>query len=99
MAADEHLHFLLFIDGLSRALNNEKTAFSDLYKQCFQIVERINLLFDELECVWQERLSPLNGTVLFGSSDEGWAFDLERFGGMYTEKFGLEVSWSFYGGF
>ena len=91
MAANEHHYFLLFIDCLQEDLIDQHFPYSNLYQQCFEIVQEVNALLDEYECEWQEKLDPLKSTVMFGSSKNGWAFDLDRFGRMYAEKFGMEV--------
>lgn len=83
----------VFIDHLDQLLFEQQISFEDIYAQLKEIIDQLNDLIKESSNLEDSLLDPAKGDVLFGSSSQGWAFDLKVFAEMYTDKFKIEVSY------
>ena len=80
---------------MDRALLELQLEPEDLYQTFQKIVENVNVIIatynDEDGPMGDIQVTPVNGTVGFGSGLHGWAYTLKQFAEIYSSKFKIEV--------
>jgi len=93
-AIAERIRPVLFMNKMDRALLELQLAQEDLYQTFQRIVESINVIVatyaDEEGPMGNIQVDPSLGTVGFGSGLHGWAFTLQQFSEIYSDKFKIE---------
>jgi elongation factor 2 len=94
-AITERIKPILFMNKMDRALLELQLDAEDLYQTFQKIVENVNVIIatynDEDGPMGDIQVTPINGTVGFGSGLHGWAYTLKQFAEMYSSKFKIEV--------
>ncbi|XP_077988917.1 elongation factor 2b-like [Glandiceps talaboti] len=93
-AIAERIRPVLFMNKMDRALLELQLEQEDLYNTFQRIVETINVIVatyaDEDGPMGNIQVDPSAGTVGFGSGLHGWAFTLQQFAEIYSDKFKIE---------
>jgi len=94
-AITERIKPILFMNKMDRALLELQLEPEDLYQTFQKIVENVNVIIatynDEDGPMGDIMVTPVDGTVGFGSGLHGWAYTLKQFAEMYSSKFKIEV--------
>lgn len=94
-AIGERIKPVLFLNKMDRALLELQLDPEDLYQTFQRIVENVNVIIatygEEDGPMGDIQVTPINGTVGFGSGLHGWAYTLKQFAEMYASKFKIEV--------
>jgi len=94
-AITERIKPVLFLNKMDRALLELQLEKEDLYLTFQRIIENVNVIIatygDEDGPMGDIQVTPMNGTVGFGSGLHGWAYTLKQFAEMYASKFKIEV--------
>lgn len=94
-AITERIKPVLFLNKMDRALLELQLEQEDLYQTFQRIVENVNVIIatygEEDGPMGDCQVTPVNGTVGFGSGLHGWAYTLKQFAEMYSTKFKIEV--------
>jgi len=94
-AITEKIKPVLFMNKMDRALLELQLEPEDLYQTFQKIVENVNVIIatygDDEGPMGEIMVTPVNGTVGFGSGLHGWAYTLKQFAEMYSAKFKIEV--------
>ncbi|XP_077989018.1 elongation factor 2-like [Glandiceps talaboti] len=95
-AISERIKPVLFMNKMDRALLELQLDQEDLYQSFQRIIENVNVIIstygDENGPMGNIAVDPSKGTVGFGSGLHGWAFTLQQFAELYSEKFKIEPS-------
>jgi len=94
-AITERIKPVLFLNKMDRALLELQLDKEDLYQTFQRIVENVNVIIatygEDDGPMGEIQVTPVNGTVGFGSGLHGWAYTLKQFAEMYSSKFKVEV--------
>ncbi|KAI6654372.1 hypothetical protein LOD99_769 [Oopsacas minuta] len=92
-AIGERIKPILFLNKLDRALLELQLEKEELYQRMARIVESVNVIiqtYGDNTPTGDVQVTPVDGTVGFGSALHGWGFTFKHFGEMYAEKFQLK---------
>jgi len=78
----------LFINKVDRGIHELKHSAEEMFQQFERVIDQANQIIATYECeeMGVSQVSPIDGTVAFGSGYYGWAFNLQLFARMYAEK-------------
>ncbi|KAM9958618.1 hypothetical protein ACTFIW_012207 [Dictyostelium discoideum] len=87
----ERVKPILFLNKFDRFILELKLDSSEIYNSLQRSIERFNSIAtcQKDDLLGDVEVSPENGTVGFGSSLYGWAFNLSTFARLYSLKFGI----------
>ena len=89
-AIGERIKPILFMNKMDRALLELQLQKEELYQRLERIVESVNVIiqtYGEDTPMGDVQVSPVKGTVGFGSALHGWGFTLKHFAELYKHKF------------
>ena len=82
---------ILFLNKLDRLFIELQMSDEEIYKVLNRVIDDINICIDYLQDREEKMFDPVKGNVIFGSSLHGWAFTLNTFAQMYSNKFKIET--------
>jgi len=91
-ALAERVRPTLFVSGLDRCILEHKMSPEDIHKRMRSIVDSMNNAIDSYkdELLGDVRICPDRGDAVFGSTTQGWAFNIHVFADLYYTKFGVD---------
>lgn len=90
-AMQEKIKPVLFLNKIDRTIFELELEPEAMYKSFRKSIESVNIVISIYSAgeTTVEELSPVKGTVAFGSGKDCWGFDLASFAQIYSEKFKL----------
>eukprot|EP00123_Amoebidium_parasiticum_P010054 comp19862_c0_seq1/m.23990 comp19862_c0_seq1/g.23990 ORF comp19862_c0_seq1/g.23990 comp19862_c0_seq1/m.23990 type:complete len:843 (-) comp19862_c0_seq1:284-2812(-) len=93
-AIAERIRPVLMMNKMDRALLELQLEQEDMYQTFQRIIENINVIIatygEEGGPMGDIQVSPIAGTVAFGTGLQSWAFTLKQFADIYASKFKME---------
>lgn len=83
---------VIMMNQLDRALLETQTTKEELYQSLSRNVDLINATIPSLPgiAIGRVQISPINGSIAFGSGLYNWAFTLDQFAAKYAAKLGID---------
>jgi len=86
---------VVFVNRLDVSINVLEKKAPEIYDDLSQVADALNTAIASIEPPYEGaqvfKVSPEDGSVMFGSASNGWAFTLPQVAGIYAKKFGIEV--------
>lgn len=94
LALSERVKPVLFINKLDQALIDLQLDAEVIYQSLYKIIRKSNIFVSSLKLNGQESWAPdpIQGSVVFGSASQKWAFSLDFFARFYAAKFKTTVA-------
>jgi elongation factor 2 len=95
-AIAERIKPILFMNKMDMAVTTLCCEMEELYMKFQRVIENVNVIIaqfgEEAGPMGNISVSPVDGTVGFGSGLQSWAFTLRNFANLYASKFKLTPS-------
>jgi len=91
-ALGEKIKPVLMVNKIDRGILELQVDGETMYQNFMRVMENVNVIISTYEATdmgEEQQVSPMNGTVAFGSALFGWAFTCTKFAKVYSKKFGI----------
>ena len=91
-ALTEKIKPVLYINKVDRGIFELLLDAEQIYEVFIRVIATVNSIIAtyDSEDIGSNQVSPLEGSVAFGSAYYGWAFSLQHFARTYAKKFGID---------
>lgn len=88
----ERIKPVLMINKVDRAIIELKQDGEQIYQNFVRVIDMVNVVVStyQNEIMGDITLDPRKGNVAFGAGKDQWAFTINHFAKIYSEKFGID---------